>query len=322
MRALCLGLEVVTPDGRVWDGLRPLRKDNSGYALRELYIGSEGTLGLITAAVLQLFPPPADRSTALVSLAGPEAAVALLRQARRALGDRLTACELMSPATLARLPLEMPTLQVPAIARSGWALLIEATAPTSALETFLAHLLESGLAGDAVLATSLAQARALWAVREAVPLVQSRLGAALRFDVSVPIARIPAFLRVVEARLAQAWPDLSLAVFGHVGDGNLHVNVRPRDESAAASLEALRGAVDRLVLDLVQDHGGSIAAEHGIGQARCRELPERKSPVEMSLMQAIKRALDPERLMNPGKLFPWPDDDTTRVARTTTEASA
>jgi FAD/FMN-containing dehydrogenase len=325
MRALCLGLEVVTPDGQVWDGLRHLHKDNTGYALRELYIGSEGTLGLITAAVLRLFPKPALQLTCLLAVSDAASAVALLQFARDAFGADLTAFELMSPATLEPLPQLMPKLRLPLASPFPWALLLEVSAswtpnagydadrqmqrPNAAatlrsdMEAVLAGALEAGFAQDAIIATSQEQVRALWAVREAIPVGQARLGTMLRYDLSLPITAIPEFLETAEKLLTTSWPDLVVAVFGHVGDGNLHFNVRSSSAASPSTLEERRAEVDRLVFDLVQERGGSLSAEHGIGQARCRELAERKGAVDLSLMRSIKRALDPEGFMNPGKLF-------------------
>ena len=308
-RDLCLGVEVVTPSGEIWDGLRGLRKDNTGYDLRGLFIGAEGTLGVITAAVLKLFPRPVHRDAAYVGLVRPEDALELLARAQRRLGATLTAFELISDAAL-RLVLEaFPALRSPFDTPSAWYVLLESTrgegeADGSAiLEALLGDAFEAGVVENAAIAASLAQVRAFWSLRESITEAQSHAGGAIKHDVSVPISRIPAFVAEASAGLAKTFPDNRLIVFGHVGDGNLHFNLSPPPGDRGAALMADQQAINRLVHDCVARHGGSISAEHGLGVLRRDEAERYKPPVELAMMRAIKRALDPDGLMNPGKVL-------------------
>ncbi|MEP6719864.1 MAG: FAD-binding oxidoreductase [Variovorax sp.] len=313
-RELCLGLEVVTPEGEIWSGLRGLRKDNTGYDLRDLYIGSEGTLGVITAAVLKLFPPPASQANAFVAVPTVEAAVALLQLAQRYLGSGLTAFELMSDACIALVERHVPGTRLPLAERSPWYVLLEISDThdeahaSEALEGLLAAAFDDDLASDAALSTSLAQFEALWALRENISESQGAEGKTIKHDIALPISRIADFISATSAALAQAAPDVRLVVFGHLGDGNLHYNVSPAPDRTgpgdASAFLAHEAPLNRLVHDAVAAQGGSISAEHGLGVLRRDESARYKSPIELRLMRAIKDALDPHHLMNPSKVLP------------------
>ena len=309
-RALCLGLEVVTATGAVWDGMRALRKDNTGYDLRDLFIGSEGTLGVITAAVLQLFPRPAAQVAAFVAVPSPAAALSLLSRAQQRLGPALTAFELVSDTCLGLVERHVSAARRPLAEASPWYVLMElsdARGEAEAVESFesvLEAALEQGDATDAAVSASVAQFRSLWALREDISEAQGAEGPTIKHDIALPIVRIPEFIAATDASLARHFPGLRLVVFGHLGDGNLHYNLSPpaggMDRAAFAALEA---PVNRLVHDAVHAHGGSISAEHGLGLLRRDESARYKSAVELQLMRAIKQALDPLDLMNPGKLL-------------------
>lgn len=316
-RELCLGLEVVTPQGELWSGLGGLRKDNSGYDLRHLYIGSEGTLGVITAATLKLVPAPAAQATALAACASPEAAVALLHRARAQLGPGLQGFELMNAASLALVAQHFPTLPRPfGPTVPPWAVLLElaeAGLPgpaaearaQAAMEGLLEAAMEAGEVGDGVVAASLAQGRGLWSLREHIPLAQAAAGPQLKHDIALPISAIPDFIRTSAATLDSVCPGSTLICFGHLGDGNLHHNLQaPAGREAADFVAAHEARVQAWVHDAVQARGGSFAAEHGIGALKRDELARRKDPVALALMQRIKAALDPQGLMNPGRLLP------------------
>lgn len=309
MRELTLGLEVVLPDGRVWDGLRALRKDNSGYALRDLFIGSEGTLGVVTAAVLRLFPQPRARVTAFVALPGLEAALALLQIVRGACADRVTAFEFLTRETVALILRHTPGLRAPFADIPAASVLVELSdvddeaALRARLETALARALEQGVARDAVVAADLAQAKAFWRLRESVSEALLREGKAAKHDVSTPVAQMARFVAAADAAVARVAPGARPIVFGHLGDGNLHYNVLAPpggEEDFAAQAPALTRAVHEETLRL----RGSISAEHGVGQLRAGEMTLCKSPLDLELMRAIKQAFDPLGLMNPGKLLP------------------
>ena len=308
MRELTLGLEVVTPDGEIWHGLRGLRKDNTGYDLRDLYVGSEGTLGIITAATLRLYPQPAASCTALVALDSVSEGVTLLSQARLGFGPALTGFELMSGDSLALVTRIYPqqTLPLPA---SPWFALLELSDSESQeharerFETVLGAALESGLAKDAVIAESIAQSKALWHLRESIPLAQAEEGKNIKHDVSIPISRIPEFVQTTDALLAARFPGIRQVIFGHLGDGNLHYNVAPPLGVDPDVFLQEQDDVYQLVHDSVHAHSGSISAEHGVGQLKRDELPRYKSQVELGLMRKIKAALDPSGMMNPGKVL-------------------
>jgi FAD/FMN-containing dehydrogenase len=309
-RELCLGLEVATPDGELWSGLRALRKDNTGYDLRGLFIGSEGTLGVITAAVLKLFPQPAAQAAAWVAVPSPEAALALLALAQQRLASELTAFELISDTCLALVLRHAPAARRPLAEASPWYVLLELSsahgeaAVATALEGLLEAALDAGHASDAAVSASGAQFRSLWALREDISESQGAEGPTIKHDISLPIARIPAFIDRTVAALARHFPELRPVVFGHLGDGNLHFNLSPPAAGMdRAAFGALEGPVNRLVHDAVHAAGGSISAEHGLGVLRRDEAARYKTAVERRLMQAVKTALDPLNLMNPGKLL-------------------
>jgi FAD/FMN-containing dehydrogenase len=286
----------VTADGKVWDGLRGLRKDNTGYDLRNLFIGAEGTLGIITAAVLKLYPQPRAVLTALAGVDSPQHALRLLGHAQDRCGANLTGFELMSDYCLDLVAAQFPQLGRPLAARHAYAVLLELSSNES--DAHAAQLLEStldGIADDAVIASSVAQASTLWQIREHIPLAQAKAGKNIKHDISVPVSRIGAFIETTAAQLQADFPGSRLVCFGHLGDGNLHYNVE-------APLER-QAAVNRVVHDSVAAHGGSISAEHGIGALKTGELARYKPAVELDMMRAIKRALDPHNIMNPGKIL-------------------
>jgi FAD/FMN-containing dehydrogenase len=308
-RDLCLGLEVVTAQGDVWDGLRGLRKDNTGYDLRDLFIGAEGTLGIITGAVLKLFAQPRATVTALVALGSPADALALLTMMQDACGASLTGFELMSAYCLELVGQHFPRLQQPFADTHPQYVLLELSSSESAghatglLERSIGLALEQGVARDAAIAGSVAQSQALWQLREHIPLAQAAAGKNIKHDISLPISRIPAFIEQTHAQLLAAYPGCQLVCFGHLGDGNLHFNVAPPAGEAHDSFLLHQAAVNRIVHDSVADFDGSISAEHGIGALKKDELIRYKSPVELNMMRAIKGALDPLGIMNPGKIL-------------------
>jgi FAD/FMN-containing dehydrogenase len=305
-RELTLGIEAVLPDGSVFEGLRGLRKDNSGYDLKQLFIGSEGTLGVITAATLRLFTPPADQAVALAGVASLEQAVALLGQARERLGPALTAFELMSSDCLALLARQTSS-RLPPLAAHPWCVLLEAgvhnpeARAADLLEQLGTEALERGRILDMVLARSLAEQEALWAMREGIPGAQARAGGNVKHDVSLPVTAMASVLARIGTALRAIDPCLQPLVFGHLGDGNLHLNVGVVPGQDAARAFALEAQINAVVFDAVLASGGSFSAEHGVGQLR-RELARRTlPPVHRSLMAAVKQALDPLGIMNPGK---------------------
>ncbi|QEE24846.1 FAD-binding oxidoreductase [Rhodanobacter glycinis] len=312
MRELTLGLEVVTAQGNVWHGLRGLRKDNTGYDLRDLFIGSEGTLGIITAATLKLYPLPVARCTALLALASIEDAIGMLSRARHGFGASLTGFELMSGDCLASVVRCFPQQRLPfegEAAALPWYALLELSDSESEtharerFETVLGEAIESGCVQDAVIAGSVAQSKALWHLRESIPLAEKALGKAIKHDVSIPVSRMADFVRDTNHALQQAFPGIRNVVFGHLGDGNLHYNVAPGEGWADASLLARQDDVFALVHDSVHAVGGSISAEHGVGQLKRDALVRYKEPLELALMRSVKQALDPLGIMNPGKVL-------------------
>ncbi|APW39856.1 hydroxyacid dehydrogenase [Rhodoferax koreense] len=311
MRELTLGLEVVTAEGKIWHGLRGLRKDNTGYALRDLYIGSEGTLGIITAATLKMFPLPAAQHTALLAFPCIVSAVAFLSQARAGFGAALTAFELLSDTVLKLIAQHLPEQKIPLESLAGpWYALIELSdseGEAHARERFEAvvgQAFEDGLVVDATIAESLQQSQGLWRLRhEALGEAQRRDGRNIKHDVSVPISRIPDFLRATAAALEARFPGVRPVAFGHLGDGNLHYNVAHAPGQSVTALIAQEDAIHEVVHDSVFAHGGSISAEHGIGQLKRDVLPRYKSEVELDLMRRLKQALDPLGLLNPGKVL-------------------
>jgi FAD/FMN-containing dehydrogenase len=309
-RDLTLGLQVVLPDGRVWDGLRGLRKDNTGYDLKQVFIGSEGTLGIITAAVLKLFPLPRTTVSALIAVAAPAAAVELLALLRDECGDRISAFEIISRRCVELVLAHIPGTREPLVCAHPWYVLAE-LAEASAdgplrgeFERALERAVGRGLALDAAIAESGAQRAALWRIRETIPEASQSEGLLYRHDISIPVSRIPEFIAEAGAALERAFPGARVICFGHIGDGNLHYNcfVPGRSRGDAAALAATD--VNRAVLDVVQRFAGSFSAEHGIGQAKRGELARYKGALEIEMMQALKRAFDPRNLMNPGKVLP------------------
>ncbi len=297
-REQVLGLEVVLPDGRVWDGLRALRKDNTGYDLKQLFIGAEGTLGVITAAVLKLYPKPTASATAWVAVQSPARAVALLAQLRRHVGERISAFELVSRRCLEAVLKHAPAMRDPLLRAHPWYVLVEIA--DAGEEAALAAQVEQALAecsklvDDAVLASSTSQSQALWKIRETIPEAQF---SNVKHDVSVPVSKVPELIARAGSALESAFPGAPVYAFGHIGDGNIHYNVGDQ------ALLARRGEVNRLVYDAVASLGGSISAEHGLGQLKREEIARYKAPLELELMRALKRALDPQGLMNPGKVL-------------------
>ena len=308
-RELCLGLEVVTAHGDVWSGLSGLRKDNTGYDLRNLFIGSEGTLGIITAATLKLAPQPAAQLTAWASVPSLDHAVTLLGLAHQHLGAGLTGFEVMGQFALSLVAKHYPQQRVPLYLDTPWCVLLEnsdSESETHARDRF-EHLLElameQGCVSDAVVAENIAQAHALWHVRESISMAQAEEGLNIKHDISIPVSRIPEFVRHTDALLTAQIPGVRLVNFGHLGDGNLHYNVQaPAEGDAAEFLRTQEDNVNTLVFDGVMAHGGSISAEHGVGSLKVAHLEHYKSPVAMALMRSIKKALDPQNLMNPGRV--------------------
>ena len=311
-RDLCLGLEVVTPQGEVWNGLTGLRKDNTGYDLRNLMIGSEGTLGVITAATLKLFPRPAARLTAWAAVASMEQAVALLALAQRRLGADLTGFEVMGRFALSLVAKHMPQLRVPFVDQEGaeYGVLLENSDSESEdhararFEALLEAAFESGCVADAVVAENLGQAGQLWHIRESIPLAQAQEGLNIKHDISIPVSRIPAFCDEADALLQREIPGVRLVNFGHLGDGNLHYNVQaPAGVDAKKFLQQEETRVNQLVFDAVARYDGSISAEHGVGSLKVEHLAHFKDPVALALMRRIKQAIDPHNRLNPGRVI-------------------
>lgn len=307
-RDLVLGLEAVMADGSVWHGLKRLRKDNMGYDLRHLLIGSEGTLGVITAASLRLYPRPAQQGAALIVVENPRAALALLAMAQARFGEGLSAFELVSGAGLRFLAETLPHLRQPFAAPPDWMVLVDlglpaGPPPAEGLEALFAQGLEAGLVSDGVIAQSDTQRAEFWTLREAIPLANRKIGAISNHDISVPLGAVPDFID-------QAGPILTrigqfrINCFGHLGDGNLHYNVFPLPGRTRADHENQREAIKAAVHDLVHSLGGSVSAEHGIGRVKTGDLAKYGDPVKLAAMRAIKQALDPRGILNPGAVLP------------------
>jgi len=309
MRDLVLGLEVVLADGRLLAALKSLRKDNTGYDVKSLFVGAEGTLGVITAASLKLFPIPADSATALVGIDSPAHALTLLARLRTAAGDQVTTFELMP-----RLAVELTVKHIAGVANplaqgTRWYLLVELSSPNARqdlatlLTTELHEAAAAGLLADALIATSLAQAQAMWKLRESVPEAQRHHGASLKHDVSVPVSAIPRLIEDGSRLVLELAPEGNVIAYGHVGDGNLHFNVGQKPGADAQAFLARGAALEHAIFDLVERLGGSISAEHGIGRLKMAEFARRADPVELSVMRDLKRALDPKGILNPGKVL-------------------
>ncbi len=306
-RDLVLGLEVVLPDGRIWNGLRRLRKDNSGYDLKHLFMGAEGTLGIITAAVLKLFPRPQTEVTACVAVRDPAAAVALLSHLRAACGDRISAFEIISRRCLELVFKHIPDSGEPLASAHEWIVICQLadvlavpldSALRDALDSFGSGVIEFDITCDK------AYAERWWILRKNISEAQKREGISIKHDVSVPISRIAEFLELAGAALNKAFPGIRIVAFGHIGDGNIHYNVSmPVAAQNNAFIEQQESAVNRVVYSVVRELDGSISAEHGVGQLKRDTLRDHKDPLELELMRTVKHALDPRGLMNPGKVL-------------------
>ncbi|MGP6086429.1 FAD-binding oxidoreductase [Antarctobacter jejuensis] len=306
-----LGLEAVLPDGSIWHGLKRLRKDNTGYDLRHLLMGAEGTLGILTAASLKLAPRPAATGTALLTVTDPTAALALLALARTQVGDGVSAFELIHRTGFDFLAAQLPDLRQPWTTPPDWSVLIDlglgrGTAPAEALETLFVEAHEAGLVTDGIVAQSVGQAQDLWTLREHIPEANRRIGAVSSHDISVPLGAIPDFISRAGPALAELG-DWRINCFGHVGDGNLHYNVFPVPGKRKEDHTHQRDAIKRCVHDLVHDLGGSVSAEHGVGRLKVDDLERYSDPAKLAAMRAIKQALDPRGIMNPGAVLRQPE---------------
>lgn len=311
-RDLTLGLEVVTAEGEIWHGLRGLRKDNTGYDLRDLYIGSEGTLGIITAATMKLYPLPVATRTAMLAFNTLEDSIEMLSRARAGFGAALTGFEVMMGSVLHSVVRLFPQQRLPfegESANSTWFALLELSDSESAehaqqrFEEVLGQAIEDGLVLDAAIAENIAQSKAMWHLRESIPLAEAEIGKSVKHDVSIPISRIAEYVETTNAALQAKFPGVQHVVFGHLGDGNLHYNVVSAKDKSEQELMDRQYEVYELVHDSVHAFGGSISAEHGVGQLKRDQLPKYKSGLELKLMKQIKSALDPKGLMNPGKVL-------------------
>jgi FAD/FMN-containing dehydrogenase len=309
-RELCLGLEVVTAEGEIWSGLTGLRKDNTGYDLRHLFIGSEGTLGVITAATMKLYPAPKSQLTALAAVPSLDGAVTLLGLAHQFLGAGLTGFEVMGQFALSLVVKHFPQQRVPFYGTTPYCVVLENSDGESddhartRFERLLESAMTQGCVTDAVVAESMAQARALWHIRESIPLAQAQEGLNIKHDISIAVSRIPEFVEQADHALETQFPGVRLVNYGHLGDGNLHYNVQaPVNADAEAFLREQEPPINAVVYALVDAFNGSISAEHGIGSLKREKLEKHKSPVALGLMRSIKTALDPHNLMNPGRIL-------------------
>ena len=308
-RDLVLGLEVVLPDGRVWDGLRGLRKNNTGYDLKQLFIGSEGTLGVITAAVLKLFAKPLSSETALVAVPDVSAAVALFQRLNDTVGDALSAFELIPRIGLDFCFAHIPGCVDPFAQAHPWYILLRLTSPRrndplrDALEAALADAFDDGIAADAVVTQNETQALDLWRIRESIPEAQKHEGGSVKNDVSLPLSRVPEFISRATAAVEAAMPGIRACAFGHIGDGNIHFNLSQPVAMDRATFMAAWEQLERIVSDIAADLDGSFSAEHGIGELKRASLLRYKPAVEIELMRQLKRAIDPAGIMNPGKIL-------------------
>lgn len=304
-RELVLGIEAVLADGRIYHGLRRLRKDNTGYDFKDLFLGSEGTLGIITAVVLKLFPVPSEKETALCCVKSPSDACSLLNRLKRRAGSSLTAFELISNLPISRVEKYLPDIPVPPLSDSPWKVLVELSLEKkpeeSILESILEEAFEADEVTDAIVASSLEDAKTFWHVRESIPLADRTAGGSIHNDISLPIDKIPVFLEETGKKLNEAYPWLGLSVFGHLGDGNLHYNV-VSPENPQAAFENEEG-IREIIYSVVNKYNGSISAEHGIGMLKLEHNYQFKDPLEIEMMNRIKDALDPKHILNPGKLL-------------------
>ena len=309
MRNLCLGLEVVLPTGEIWNGLRSLKKDNTGYDLRDLFIGAEGTLGIITGAVLKLFPRPKGHQVAFAGVASPEKALELFNLAATRCASALTGFELMAEMAFAFTVKHTEGARNPLSATYPWYTLIDVSTSDSQesadamITALLEEALEQGLVEDAVIAKSEAEIAELWHMRETMSEAQKPEGGSIKHDVSVPVSAVPAFLREADAAVMAAVPGARICAFGHLGDGNIHYNISQPEGADKAAFLARWGEVNAIVHAIVLAHGGSISAEHGIGRLKRDELARIREPIEIELMQRIKKAFDPAGIMNPDKVL-------------------
>lgn len=307
-RELVLGLEVVLPDGRIWHGLRGLRKDNTGYDLKQLFVGAEGTLGIITAAVLKLYPYPKSKETAMVAGQSPEAMLSLFSTIRDSFGENLTAFEIIPRVAIELVNKHIPDTTDPFEAPYPYYALVELSSARAdetirdAFETALGQALENNTIQDAVVATSETQALQLWRIRETIPESEKVEGASIKHDVSVPVSKVADFLEQAGNIVSKAVPDARLVSFGHLGDGNIHFNISQPADVDPTEFLTHRHEISEQVLNLVVSMGGSFSAEHGIGRQKRKELAHYKAGVEIDLMNTLKAALDPNGIMNPGKI--------------------
>jgi len=310
MRDLVLGLEVVLPDGRVWNGLRRLRKDNTGYALKHLFMGAEGTLGVVTAAVLRLFPRPIEIATAFIAIRDLDASIELLSLLRAATGDALSSLEIL-PRIGMEIAIEFdPSVVDPLASRHDWYAIVEVSGTKAdgqtkaALEAGLAEAMEKGIVSDATIAASMAQAQAIWRIRKAMVINQPNAGAEVKHDVSVPVSKQPEFIQRAIDAVENVVPGTRAVAYGHFGDGNVHFNLcAPKGMDASVFVQKTAD-LHRAVYDIAAEYEGSFAAEHGVGIVKLAEMERYRSPVEIDLMRGFKRLLDPDGLFNPGKALP------------------
>lgn len=308
-REQILGLEVVLPNGDIWDGLSSLRKNNTGYDLKQLFIGGEGTLGIVTAATVKMYPRPKYQQLAMVAVKDPAAAVSLLGLARQISGDQVTAMEIIPRIAIDLVVRHVPNFADPMPAEYDWQVLIElSSSATSDLKSLMEDILESGfekeLVLDAIIPSSEAQQNKLWALREEISGAQKPEGGSIKHDISVPISKIPEFIEKADAALQKVVPNFRPVTFGHIGDGNLHYNPLQPEGADKDTFLSNWEEVSRTVHDIVHELNGSISAEHGIGRMKKNDLPRYKSSVELDMMRKVKAALDPQNIMNPGKLLP------------------
>ena len=303
-RDLCLGLEVVLADGRVWNGLKRLRKDNTGYDLRDMFIGAEGTLGVITAAVMKLFPRPRSQETAFIAVTDPQAAVDLLSLTQETSGGRVVAFELIADIAL-RFTIRHAGTRNPLSSSSPWYVLAELADPVQGtMMGVLEAAMERGLVTDAAVAQSGSQRSELWAIRELISESQKPEGGSIKHDISVPVSKVPDFIRAADVAVERFMPGCRFVTFGHMGDGNIHYNV---SQPIGMNKQAFVDSWDRMndvVFDVVIGLGGSISAEHGIGRLKAHHMPHIKSAVELEMMGGLKRMLDPNNILNPGRVLP------------------